>query len=220
MPDTTSPALAAARKHHTTAGTAHTAAVAESQRLATRLRDADTTVQQAERDAIHAAGSATADDDGPALRALSDARIRRDMIGQAHALSLPAVDAAARRVDVAAQAIAVATADESFHRARAILQELEAAVAAVARHAADFGTAWRAGRAEYGSMPEALNHAPYTLHVDRYVRHALIAAGVNVDDDGPRQSPPAAIATHIGGLLTRATQEMRGFAPTVAQLAS
>lgn len=173
------------------------------QRLTARERDLTAELQAAEHAAI-AAAAAVVPDDGSTARALADVRTRHAANQSARALHEAAVTAGEQTVRHATNALALAHAHEELRQADELVTPFERAVDALIEAHAGIAEHIRAARQHAGSTGTMLD---VPAVIGRRLRHVLMAAGINVNDEGP--ALPSRDARSAAGAIRAAIQNPR-----------
>ena len=196
-------------------------AKALANRVAARVRDIDAAAAAAADAAIAAAASPSPDDDADALRALSEARTRRDTTRQAYERATADVDARTRRVALAEKAIIMAIAAAELDEARGYACELDTALGSLLALCSQMTAAVSSARQRVNASGSA---GPDGLQIDLYLgrrlRLALIAAGINVGEasEGPRPDRPQDVSKLVGAVIDSGRQYVSAHTPSPARI--
>lgn len=175
-------------------------------RLQARQHDISADAQAAEKAALLAAAAITPDD-GSASLALHELKAHASTNAAALALHRAAVDAGEKTVIAATHALAVTRARDELHEASELVTPFERALdALIAAHAGieKHITAARRHAASAGGRRLDVPHV-----AGRRIRHALMAAGIDVSDRAEGPALPYRDASSAAGAIRAAIQNPR-----------
>lgn len=146
--------------------------------IAARLAAAEASLVTADRRAVDAVASVNAGDDGAAMSAAADARVRCDATRAALVRADQAIETAETAVKQAARAVQLADADAAFAVVRATVPALESALEAFAESFKTIDAAYRVGMILRGS--HAGSGGTPQLYLSWQVRKRLAKLAVNL----------------------------------------
>lgn len=196
-------------------------AKALAKRVAARVREIDDAAVAAEDAAIVAAGSPSPDDDAEALRALAEATTRRQTTLQAYERANADVAARERRVALAEKAVILATAAGELDAARGYASELDGAMSTLIGLCAKMNAAVSSARQRVNAAGAGGSDGlQCDLYLGRRLRHALVAAGIDVGErsEGPRPDRPEQVSKLVGGVIDAARSRIVHETPSPAMI--